>query len=87
MYIMLNKINLFLDAICILPPELRNTEWIYKYTKPDDNQPITTTLRIQNTVLPQQSSVRFNALGTTMDAWTCISNLTLSDTESVAVFK
>ncbi|VDI61264.1 Hypothetical predicted protein [Mytilus galloprovincialis] len=75
------------DAICILPPELRNTEWIYKYTKPDDNQPITTTLRIQNTVLPQQSSVRFNALGTTMDAWTCISNLTLSDTESVAVFK
>ncbi|XP_071125161.1 CUB and sushi domain-containing protein 2-like isoform X2 [Mytilus edulis] len=75
------------DAICILPEELRNTEWIYKYTKPDDNTPVSTTLRFQNTVLPTQSSIRLNALGTTMDAWTCISNLTLSDTESVAVFK
>ncbi|CAG2242985.1 CSMD [Mytilus edulis] len=87
MYILLIKINLFLDAICILPEELRNTEWIYKYTKPDDNTPVSTTLRFQNTILPTQSSIRLNALGTTMDAWTCISNLTLSDTESVAVFK
>ncbi|CAG2206984.1 CSMD [Mytilus edulis] len=62
-------------------------EWIYNYDRPDNNQPVTTTLQFQNTVLPQPSSMRVNVLGTIMDAWTCISNLTLSDTDSVAVFK
>ncbi|XP_063413803.1 CUB and sushi domain-containing protein 3-like isoform X19 [Mytilus trossulus] len=74
------------DAICILPPELRNTAWIYNYTKPDDNQPVTTTLTIRTTVLAD-SSINLDARGTTIDDWTCISSLTLSDTESVAVFK
>ncbi|XP_063413798.1 CUB and sushi domain-containing protein 3-like isoform X14 [Mytilus trossulus] len=74
------------DAICILPPELRNTAWIYNYTKPDDNQPVTTTLTIQTRVLAD-SSISLDARGTTIKDWTCISNLTLSDTESVAVFK
>ncbi|VDI06469.1 Hypothetical predicted protein [Mytilus galloprovincialis] len=62
-------------------------EWIYNYVRPDNNQPVTTTLQFRNTVLPQQSSMSVNVLGTIMDAWTCISNLTLSDTDSVAVFK
>ncbi|CAG2205605.1 CSMD [Mytilus edulis] len=75
------------DAVCTLPPELKNMEWIYNYDRPDNNQPVTTTLQFQNTVLPQPSSMRVNVLGTIMDAWTCISNLTLSDTDSVAVFK
>ncbi|XP_052078714.1 sushi, von Willebrand factor type A, EGF and pentraxin domain-containing protein 1-like isoform X2 [Mytilus californianus] len=75
------------DANCILPPELKNMEWIYNYTRPDDNQPVTTTLRFQNTILTSPSSINFNAFGTTIDAWTCISNLTLSNTESVVLFK
>ncbi|XP_076071618.1 uncharacterized protein LOC143043007 [Mytilus galloprovincialis] len=75
------------NGICTLPPELRNTEWIYEYTKPDNNQPVTTTLQFLNTILPKQSSMSVNALGTIMDAWTCISNLTISDTDSVVVFK
>ncbi|CAC5380891.1 CSMD [Mytilus coruscus] len=75
------------DANCILPQELRNMEWIYNYTRPDNNQAVTTTLEFQNTILTSPSSISFNAFGTTIDAWTCISNLTLSNTESVVLFK
>ncbi|XP_071126667.1 uncharacterized protein [Mytilus edulis] len=73
-------------AVCTLPTELHNAVWNYQYTDHSNNAQ-TTTLTFGITTLTRPSNIRLNALGTILNAWTCISNLTLSSDVSVAVFK
>ncbi|XP_071126674.1 adhesion G protein-coupled receptor B3-like isoform X2 [Mytilus edulis] len=74
------------DVACTLPPELHNFVWDYQYTDLSNNAQ-TTTLTFGRTTLTKPSNITLNALGTVLNAWTCIANLKLSSAVSVAVFK
>lgn len=77
---------MFSDATCSLPQDLINTAWEYNYTNVEDNTEQSTTLNIATTTLPN-SAINLDAKGTTIDKWTCINSLDISDTDSVVVFK
>ncbi|XP_071126668.1 uncharacterized protein [Mytilus edulis] len=74
------------DATCSLPQDLINTAWEYNYTNVEDNTEQSTTLNFATTTL-QNSAINLDAKGTTIDDWTCINSLGISDTEAVVVFK
>ncbi|VDI49728.1 Hypothetical predicted protein [Mytilus galloprovincialis] len=74
------------DATCSLPQDLINTAWEYNYTNVKDNTEQSTTLNFATTTL-QSSAINLDAKGTTIDDWTCINSLGISDTEAVVVFK
>ncbi|CAG2239344.1 unnamed protein product [Mytilus edulis] len=84
--LLISNFSTFAVAVCTLPTELHNSVWNYQYTDLSNNAQ-TTTLTFGRTTLAEPSNIRLNALGTILNAWTCISNLTLSSTVSVAVFK
>ncbi|XP_052078238.1 sushi, von Willebrand factor type A, EGF and pentraxin domain-containing protein 1-like isoform X2 [Mytilus californianus] len=73
------------DAACSLPEELQGTLWEYNYTKISDNSEQSTTLNIVTTTI--QDSISLNAFGTTLDDWTCINSLNISNAQTVLVFK
>ncbi|XP_063414146.1 uncharacterized protein LOC134696348 [Mytilus trossulus] len=72
------------DAACSLPTKLTNRQWKYAYTDVQ-NKEQTSTVTFETTTI--SSGISFNALGTTIDEWNCISSLQISDTVSVAAFK
>ncbi|XP_063416253.1 uncharacterized protein LOC134697896 [Mytilus trossulus] len=84
--LLISSFSTFAGGVCTLPTELHNSVWNYQYTDLSNNAQ-TTTLTFGRTTLPKPSNIELNALGTTLNAWTCISNLTLSSAVSVAVFK
>ncbi|CAC5379543.1 unnamed protein product [Mytilus coruscus] len=85
--VLMLSFSTFTVAVCTLPTELHNSVWNYQYLNVANNAQVTTTLTFGRTTLTEPSNIRLNAVGTTLDAWTCISNLTLSSAVSVAVFK
>lgn len=74
------------DASCALPEDLKNTVWEYNYTEVSGNKEQSTTLNIATTTL-QNSVINFNAFGTTVNDWTCINNIDISNTTVVVIFK
>ncbi|CAG2198580.1 unnamed protein product [Mytilus edulis] len=80
------SVIIFSDATCSLPQDLINTAWEYNYTNVKDNTEQSTTLNFATTTL-QSSAINLDAKGTTIDDWTCINSLSISDTEAVVVFK
>ncbi|XP_052076568.1 mucin-5AC-like [Mytilus californianus] len=85
--VLMLSFSTFTAAVCTLPTELQNSVWNYQYTDVASNTQKTTTLTFGRTTLPEPSNIILNAFGTTLDKWTCISNLTMSSSVSVAVFK
>lgn len=78
-------ISLFLDAACKVPPELQGKDWVYEYTDVSTGETMTKTLSFGSTTI--QQGISLEVQGSNVNAWTCLSDLTISDTESVAVFK
>lgn len=75
----------FLDAACKVPPELQGKDWVYEYTDVSTGETMTKTLSFGSTTI--QQGISLDVQGSNINAWTCLSDLTISDTESVAVFK
>ncbi|XP_071123961.1 sushi, von Willebrand factor type A, EGF and pentraxin domain-containing protein 1-like [Mytilus edulis] len=72
------------DAACSLPTELTNRQWKYTYTDVQNTEQTSTVTFGTTTII---AGISFNALGTIIDEWNCISSLQISDTVSVAAFK
>ncbi|VDI10144.1 Hypothetical predicted protein [Mytilus galloprovincialis] len=73
------------DAACKVPPELQDKDWVYEYTDVSTGETMTKTLSFGSTTI--QQGISLEVQGSNINAWTCLSDLTISDTESVAVFK
>ncbi|XP_071126485.1 uncharacterized protein [Mytilus edulis] len=73
------------DAACKVPPELQGKDWVYEYTDVLTGETMTKTLSFGSTTI--QQGISLEVQGSNVNAWTCLSDLTISDTESVAVFK
>ncbi|CAG2230338.1 Neurogenic locus notch homolog protein 1 [Mytilus edulis] len=73
------------DAACKVPPELQGKDWVYEYTDVSTGETMTKTLSFGSTTI--QQGISLEVQGSNVNAWTCLSDLTISDTESVAVFK
>ncbi|XP_063416133.1 uncharacterized protein LOC134697776 [Mytilus trossulus] len=73
------------DAACEVPPELQDKDWEYKYTDVSTGESMTKTLSFGSTTIEQGISLHVE--GSELNSWTCLSDLTISDTESIAVFK
>ncbi|CAC5408972.1 unnamed protein product [Mytilus coruscus] len=74
------------DASCALPQELQNKDWEYTYTEVSTGNQMTKTLSFGTSTIPKPG-ISLNAEGTYLDTWTCISDLSITDTESVVVLK
>ncbi|VDI83402.1 Hypothetical predicted protein [Mytilus galloprovincialis] len=74
------------DASCSLPQDLRNKVWEYSYTPVSDSSKKVINLDIKTTTL-QNSAINLNFQGSTLDDWTCINSLHISNTTTVVVFK
>lgn len=85
LFLILNG-NRLSDATCSLPTDLKNAAWEYNYTKVSDSTEQSTTLSIATTTL-QNSAINLNAFGTTINDWTCINSLNISNTQTIVVFK
>ncbi|CAC5379533.1 unnamed protein product [Mytilus coruscus] len=85
LFLILNG-NRLSDATCSLPTDLKNAAWEYNYTKVSDSTEQSTTLSIATTTL-QNSAINLNVFGTTINDWTCINSLNISNTQTIVVFK